>query len=97
MSIADYLFDLTEFTTNCNTAASISVFTRLDYPQLLAHSRIFSQIWMISGRVEGLFKLAESTICETIFNVVSQRKIVKSILLGAFVVNFHVVVYSFFV
>jgi len=97
MSVADDLFNLTEFTTNCNTAASISVFTRLDDPQLLAHSRIFCQIWMIRGRVVGLFKFAKSTICETIFNVVSQWKIVESILLGAFVVNFHVVVYSFFV
>ena len=97
MSIADDLFDLTEFTTNCDPTASISVFTRLNDPQLLAHSWIFCQIWMISGRVIGLFKLTKSTICEPVLDVVSQRKIVESILLSAFVVNFHVVVYSFLV
>lgn len=48
MCVAYDLFDLTKFSTNCYSTASISVFTGLNNPQLLAHSWIFCQIRMIS-------------------------------------------------
>ncbi len=52
---------------------------------------------MRAGRIVGLFELTESVISKTIFNMVSQRKVVEGALLGTFVIDLHVVVNCLFV
>ena len=45
--VAHNLSNLAEFTTNCNTASTIRVLTRLYDPEFLAHSWIFHQVRVI--------------------------------------------------
>jgi hypothetical protein len=63
MRIAYDLFDLAQLSTYCDSTASIRIFTRLDNPQVLAHSRVLGQVRMILWTVISLLKLIECAIC----------------------------------
>jgi len=92
MSVADYLFNLTQFSTYGDAAASVGVLSGLHYPDALAHVRILCQVRVVHGVVVGFFKFAELTVCNAILYVESKGQVVKDILVDGIIVYLHVVV-----
>lgn len=86
-----------EVSTNCDSTSAISVFAWFDNPQLLSHAREASQVGVVLGRVEGVFKASEFPVCQALFNMVGQRQYVEGVLVERLVVALHVVENGLFV
>jgi hypothetical protein len=89
--------NLAQFFANSDTTASVSVLTWFDNPAFSAHTWVLYQCITLVRIVIDFFKFTELTICKTIFDMVGQWQIVKSVLVCRFIIHFHVVVDSFFV
>jgi len=92
MSVAYYLFNLTQLSAYCDAAASVGVLSGLHDPDALAHVRVLCQFRVVHGVVVGFFELAELAVCDTILDVEGKRQVVEDVLVDGIIVHLHVVV-----